>query len=36
MASTGVFTSFATHELIVADDIDAVVARAKETGLVLP
>ncbi|MDP9452177.1 MAG: GYD domain-containing protein [Actinomycetota bacterium] len=34
MASTGVFSSFATHELISADDLDAVVSRAKETGLV--
>lgn len=34
MASTGVFTSFASHEVISADELDEVVARAKATGLV--
>lgn len=33
MASTGVFRSFVTHELIAVADLPAVVAKANATGM---
>lgn len=33
MASTGVFRSFSTHQLLDVDDLPAVVAKANATGI---